>query len=64
MSDIDHQKTRNLMYLNTALAMLRAINCYSHAERAQRDINRFADQLDDIRYDLEKAIEELEASND
>lgn len=60
MTDIDHRKTRNLMYLNTAIAMLRAIHCYSYAEEAHIDLARIDDELSNLR----DTLEDLGVAND
>jgi hypothetical protein len=53
MNNFDHEKTRNLMYLNSALAMLRAADCFSYGKEIYRGIDGLIDELKSLRNDVE-----------
>ena len=56
MSNFDHEKTRNLMYLNFALAMLNAAECYSYGKEIYSETDHIIEELKRLR----NAVEDIE----
>lgn len=56
MSNFEHKKTRNLIYINSAIAMLIAMSACSYKEEMHRGIDDIIDEL----FRLRDALEDIE----